>query len=215
MVAELSELFKRQQGAPDHRSHGGAALRGIDHRSVVSAYGARPSFLALLAMMVTASQGQTTKVIDVTDARPLWAALDALEVTVGGAINYEDPPYENEADVQDFSTPQQRAGAPAWWRLVGPREGNVTAEVQVPAAGKAADNDVIFHVNLLLASYRQNELRTSHTRKQSGSHAHGRGWFAGAKILNIVILRIFTDVTPSASRLHRPVAVFGHSGIKL
>src|SRR6476660_9070706 len=122
------------------------------------AFSARPSFFILLAITMTALQAQTTKVIDVTDARPLWAALDALEITVGGAINYEDPPYENEADLQDFSTPQQRAAAPAWWRLVGPRLGNVRAEVQVPAAGKAADHDVIFNVNLLLASYRQNKL---------------------------------------------------------
>jgi hypothetical protein len=117
-----------------------------------------PWIPALLAMTLTVSQAHTTKVIEVNEPRPLWAALDALEIAVGGAINYEDPPYENEADVHDLSTPDQRAKEPAGWALIGPREGHVTAEVQVPATGKAADNEVVFDVNLLLASYRQNKL---------------------------------------------------------
>jgi hypothetical protein len=120
--------------------------------------GARPSFLALLAMTVTALQAQTTKVIDVNEPRPLWQALDALEIVVGGTVNYEDPPYENVADLQDVSTPQQRAAEPAGYQLLVPRGGRVTAEVQAPAARKAADNDIIFDLNLLLASYRQNKL---------------------------------------------------------
>jgi predicted RecA/RadA family phage recombinase len=108
-------------------------------------------------MTATAIPAQTTKVIDVNEPRPLWQALDALEIVVGGTINYEDPPYENAADLQDVSTPQQRAGTPGYQLLV-PRAGHVTAEVQVPAATKAADNEVVFDVNLLLASYRQNNL---------------------------------------------------------
>ncbi len=115
-----------------------------------------PVFLALLAMTATALAAQTTK-IDVNEPRPLSKALDALEVLTGMPINYEDPPYENEADLQDVSTPKQRAERPGY-RLLVPRSGRVTAELQLPATGKLADSDVIFQVNLLLAGYRQNRL---------------------------------------------------------
>ena len=116
-----------------------------------------PVFLAIMAMTATALPAQTTKVIDVTEPRALSAALDALEIVVGTPINYEDPPYENEADLQDVSTQQQRAAHPGY-RLLVPRSGRVTAQVEKLAAGKAAENDVVFNVNLLLASHRQSRL---------------------------------------------------------
>jgi hypothetical protein len=139
----------------------------------------RPWIPALLALTLTALQAQTTRVIDVNQPRPLWAALDALEIAVGGAINYEDPPYENEADVHDFSTPEQRATEPVGWALIGPREGHVTAEVQLPSTGKAADYEVVFDVNLLLASYRQNKLPGDFKVEQ----ANGMLYVAPTKVL--------------------------------
>lgn len=160
-----------------------------------SGFGAGP-LLALLAMSLTALQAQTTKVINVTDSRPLWAALDALETAVGGAINYEDPPYESEADVQDFSTPQQRAAAPASWRLVGPREGNVTAEIPVPAAGGAANSEIVFDVNLLLASYRQNKLPGDFKIEQ----ANGMLYVTPARILGANGAML--DVTSPMTTVH-------------
>lgn len=108
-------------------------------------------------MTGSALSAQTTKLIDVTDPRPLWGALDALEIMVGAPINYEDPPFENEADLQDVSTPQQRAAQPGYHLLV-PRSGQVMAQVQQAAAGIASEGDVTFDVNLLLSSYRQNAL---------------------------------------------------------
>lgn len=120
-------------------------------------YRARPSFLALFVVTAAALQAQTTKVIDVNEPRPLWRALDMLETVVGGPINYEDPPYENLADVRDFSTPQERASTPGY-QLLGPRDGHLTVEVQAPAGSRAADSEVIFNVNLLLTGYRQSKL---------------------------------------------------------
>jgi hypothetical protein len=117
----------------------------------------RPSSLAFLAITATTLYAQTTKVIDVNEPRPLSRALDLLEIVVGNTINYEDPPYENMADLQDVSTSQQRAANPGYVLLV-PRDGHVTAEVQVPLTGAATSNEVTFSVNLLLASYRQNQL---------------------------------------------------------
>ena len=119
-------------------------------------FDSRPAFLAFLAMMVTALLAQTTKVIDVTEPRPLSRALDALEVIVGIRINYEDPPYENENDLQDVSQ-QQRAAQPGY-RLLVPRSGRVTAQLQLPVSVKPVENEAVFAVNLLLASYRQNML---------------------------------------------------------
>ncbi len=107
---------------------------------------------------VTNAAGQTMKTISATGGRPLWHALDALEVEVGGTVNYEDVPYENAADCRDVSTPQWRATAPPGYQLLVPRLGTVTADIPVPANGAVTQNELIYDVNLLLTSYRQNHL---------------------------------------------------------
>jgi hypothetical protein len=117
----------------------------------------RFEFGLTLMMAAFALSAQTTKVIDVNDPRPLSVALDALEVVAGIPINYEDPPYENVADLQDVSTEQQRAAKPGF-RLLVPRSGRVTAQVQQPVSGKPSESDVILNVDLLLGVYRQNGL---------------------------------------------------------
>ena len=43
--------------------------------------------LAALSMVALALQGQTTKVIDVREPRPLWSALDQLEIANPGGRN--------------------------------------------------------------------------------------------------------------------------------
>jgi hypothetical protein len=100
---------------------------------------------------------QRANAIDVTDSRPLCAAFDALEITFGVPINYEDPPYENEADLQDVSTQQQRAANPGY-RLLVPRSGHIHADVRPPGAATAMTGDAVADVNLLLSIYRQNSL---------------------------------------------------------
>lgn len=130
-------------------------------------WGTRSAFLAIVTMTSAAAvlSAQNT-VVDVTDSRPLSAAIDALEVVVGTSINYEDPPYENATDLQDVSTQAQRT-AQAGFRLLVPRVGRVTAGVPTPSAGIVQENDVIFDVNLLLANYRQNTLPGDFTVEQA------------------------------------------------
>ncbi len=119
--------------------------------------GVRSAFLAILTMTAATVLSAQNAAVDVTDSRPLSAAIDALEVVVGTSINYEDPPYENEADLQDVSTQAQRTAQPGY-RLLVPRIGRVTAGVQKLAAGNVQESDAIFDINLLLANYRQNVL---------------------------------------------------------
>jgi hypothetical protein len=107
---------------------------------------------------VTNAAGQMMKTISATGGRPLWHALDALEVEVGGTANYEDVPCENVADCRDVSTPQWRATAPQGYQLLVPRLGTVAADILVTANGAVAQNDLVYDVNLLLTSYRQNRL---------------------------------------------------------
>jgi hypothetical protein len=113
--------------------------------------------LAIVAFAATTSAAQTTNIINVTDSRPLNGAIDALESVIAQPINYEDPPYENVADVQAVSTPQLQAGRPGFQILV-PRIGNVAASVQIPAPNANSESDAIFDLNLLLVSYQQNSL---------------------------------------------------------
>jgi len=114
--------------------------------------------LALLGTAAAVLSGQSTKLIDVSEPRPLWHALDDLQSVVGGIINYEDPPYANLLDCQDASTPQQRATQPPGWKLIVPRDGHLMATVPVPANGKAVESDALFDVNLLLTYYRLQKL---------------------------------------------------------
>jgi len=97
---------------------------------------------------MAAMNGQTA--INVLDHRPLAVALDVLERVVGSPINYEDVPYQNAADLQDVSTPAQKAATPGYQLLV-PREGRVGATVDASAGPVPSSNS-------LLASYRQNAM---------------------------------------------------------
>ncbi len=67
----------------------------------------REALLAVLFASVSTVSAQTAKEINITDSRPLVGALDALEIAIGASINYEDPAYQNIADLQDLSTAQQ------------------------------------------------------------------------------------------------------------
>jgi hypothetical protein len=113
---------------------------------------------AILAMVSLATlSAQSVALIDVTEPRPLMTAIDALESINGFPINYEDPPYESLSDLQDVSTVQDRALNPAF-RLLVPRTGRVTAEVQTFGANGPTPGQVLANLNLLLSSYRGNAL---------------------------------------------------------
>jgi hypothetical protein len=98
--------------------------------------------------VIAALNGQTT--ISVMDHRPLAGGLDILEKLVGSAINYEDVPYQNPADLEDLSTPEQKAADPGYQLLV-PRKGHVAAAVY-------ASSGPLTNANSLLSSYRQNSM---------------------------------------------------------
>jgi len=83
----------------------------------------------------------------------LAAALDALEKVTGIAINYEDIPYENESDLEDVSTSQQRAATPSY-RVMVPRRGSVS----VPLRAMESGGDRLAVLNELVSSYRRNKL---------------------------------------------------------
>jgi hypothetical protein len=113
--------------------------------------------LTVLGIPGSFLRAQTAQVIDVNEARPLWYAMDALEDIVHSPINYEDPPYQNMADLVDYSTPEQRAGKPGY-QLLGPPQARLTLGFQMPASGALSQGDIISQVNALLVAYRQQKL---------------------------------------------------------
>jgi hypothetical protein len=114
------------------------------------------TIIVLCAGLALRAQTAATSVIDVNEPRPLASSLDALERIVHAPINYEDPPYENETDLMDVATAQDRAANPGFRQLV-PRAGHVTALISFPAAG-ASLSGALASATTLLDSYRQNFL---------------------------------------------------------
>jgi putative peptidoglycan binding protein len=57
----------------------------------------------ILAASQTGETNQVTESIQVSDNRPLAAALEALEKKYGLAITYEDPIYSHPSDIQDVT----------------------------------------------------------------------------------------------------------------
>ena len=74
--------------------------------------------------------------IRVSHPRPLEAALDQLEKKIGLPINYEDPPYECAAEIQDVTdkvqNAQQRAAHPNT-RILVPKAGTLAFDATLPA----------------------------------------------------------------------------------
>lgn len=95
-----------------------------------------------------------TKTIAVEDRRPIVAVLDQLEALFGVPINYEDVPYENSMDVEDISTPQQRASFPGY-HLVVPRVGKI--EFGIVDTNSPITN-VLGSLTNLVAAYHANAL---------------------------------------------------------
>jgi hypothetical protein len=114
-------------------------------------------FAASLVLGALALSAQSTQAIDSTDPRPLAVAVNQLEIATHIPINYEDPPYENAADVQDVATVAQKAARPGFQNLV-PRGGHIAAQVSLSMAGKGTEGDVVLGASQLLANYRQNAL---------------------------------------------------------
>ena len=117
---------------------------------------------AMVAAIGGVMLAQTPAVINVADHRPMAGALDAIEQAFGLAINYEDVPYENSADLEDVSTPQQRAAQPGY-RLMVPRKGTLS----ITLTGVTSQSDLWVGVNGLLNDYRTNKLPGDFTIEQA------------------------------------------------
>lgn len=125
-----------------------------------------------VAILATAAGllGQEPITVSVEDYRPLAVALDALQARCGAAINYEDPPYQNATDLEDVSTPQQRAQYPGYHLMV-PRKGTVRVTANAAAfTGSAADQ--LFLIGTLLNSYRGNGLPGDFAIEQANGQSY-------------------------------------------
>jgi hypothetical protein len=158
--------------------------------------------LTVLGIPGSFLRAQTAQVIDVNEARPLWYAMDALEDIVHSPVNYEDPPYQNMADLVDYSTPEQRAAKPGY-QLLGPPQAQLTLGFQTPASGLLSEGDIISEVTALLVGYRQQKLPGDFQVEQ----ANGMIYVTPTQVLgadgtvHAVVSPLTTLVTiPSASR---------------
>jgi hypothetical protein len=122
-------------------------------------------FLSLLS-------AQTPTTITNSDRRPLVGALDQLQSKIGIIINYEDVPYVNAGDLEDVSTPQQRASAPGFHQMV-PRGGTVSTV--------ASGTGDLASLNSLLTSYRAAGLPGDFTIE----HANGQAYVIASKVLAV------------------------------
>lgn len=88
-----------------------------------------------LSLLVGTAVGAPSNVrIDISDPRPLKAALDVLERTLGVPINYEDPRFASSEDIVDVTeqvqSAQQRAANPRI-KIAVPKGGRLTLESAV------------------------------------------------------------------------------------
>lgn len=99
--------------------------------------------------------GQARFIVDVLEHRPLAEALDRLEASTGKAINYEDYPWQNPSELEDVSTPEQRASSPGYHLMV-PRRSRFQADLDPVATTSAADQ--LSNVTALLGAYERSGL---------------------------------------------------------
>ena len=133
-----------------------------------------PLYWLSAILIASLASAQPASSVTNNDHRPLAGALDKLEAALGIVVNYEDPPYENIADLEDVSTPEQRAKAPGF-RILVPRKGEISATV----AG-SSDSDKMFSIIGLFNSYRNAGLPGDFTVEQ----ANGAYYVLPTKILS-------------------------------
>lgn len=117
--------------------------------------------------------GQVPVHIEVSDARPLKAAIDVLEDALGVPINYEDAPFANATDLQDMTeqvqSPQQRAANPGV-RIIVPKGGALTLDFPLPASVRSV-GDALPLVRQLLIQHEANGYPGRFRVQQLGSVA--------------------------------------------
>lgn len=70
--------------------------------------------IAVLGLLLTAGISiAAAQTYTVEDPRPLWKCITLLESKYGWRVTYEDPPYENAADLVDITHPAVKAAEPS------------------------------------------------------------------------------------------------------
>lgn len=93
-----------------------------------------------------------TNDLNVSDHRPLAAALDELERRAGAPINYEDPQYVLRSDLDDVATLAQKSELPGYQLLV-PKKGTLHLSLAtMDVHGKQADR--LLALQALLGQYK-------------------------------------------------------------
>jgi hypothetical protein len=118
-------------------------------------------------------------VIDISTHRTLAAALDSLQNQLGIPINYEDVPYQNPADLEDVSNPEERAKYPGFQLLV-PRTGQACEWEYRPERRRRGR-----HRNAARELSRQRSARRLPGRESKrndirfGNQGTNRSWYGG------------------------------------
>ena len=89
-----------------------------------------------IVIPVAAQRGQPLK-LSVIDARPLQAVIEQLERRYGWIITYEDPPYENTADLDDVTSRVAKNPDPKKGKVLVPRERGFNFNYPAASEGQA------------------------------------------------------------------------------
>ena len=119
---------------------------------------------------VLTARAQMAVHINVNRARPLEAALDQLEKSIGIPINYEDPPYQCGADMRDKTDEVQSAAQKAAhpnFRIIVPTAGALAFDSPMPAVPQSVD--ALAAVTQLVQQHQANGNSGRFTVKTVGS----------------------------------------------
>jgi hypothetical protein len=118
----------------------GIAMSEIKHRTEGLTFMPTKLIRRYLTLLCLASAvyGQAVVTATVTDPRPLAKAAEQLESQLGVAINYEDAPYENAADISDVTASVVRGNHPGAKVLV-PRGGPLALTAPITGADRSSD----------------------------------------------------------------------------
>ena len=107
--------------------------------------------------------------LDVTDARPMAAAITALEKRLGRVITYEDPPYLYSPQIADVTAQYSRNTA-SGRRILVPNGGSFHFSFAPTSAAAADDASAV--LNALLDEYNQSGNPGTFRLVQTGSLFH-------------------------------------------
>ena len=114
-----------------------------------------PLIAAFAFLVLNSFDARAASTFSVSDFRPLNAVSDVLERAIGVPVNYEDPPYFNQADLEDVQLLKYGFVTPGYQLLV-PRRGTVTGALL--AGPTSSDAEKLANIEALLSDYRSKKL---------------------------------------------------------